>query len=232
MTLPVYTSMTRTQRANPFTHRFPSILAATLLLTSLVTTGCDVVDSNAPTETETISADARYVLGTQPPRWITPIDDPEALPFPHEAKWPVNEAWPVSQLVGTWQLATADVQALPEGIIRPTITFRDDRIFTGYAECYSFSGRYSVGSDWHLTVTDFRANHKFCVQEHDPIRDVLFGGLQEATDFRFEHGTLWIMSRGGKRERVIIFERKQEDTEAEAVVEGVGTIGMPPAASQ
>ena len=225
MSQPVHTSDTRhhdTQRASAFTHRIPAFLAVALLLTSLVTTGCGVVDSNGPLYDETLSAEARYATNS-PVRWITPVDDPEVLSFDHEAQWPANEDWPVAQLVGAWQLATADVQAFPEGSIRPTIAFREDRIFTGYAECYSFSGRYSAGSDGHLTITNFRANQKFCVKEDDPIRDALFGGLQEATDFHFEHGTLWIMSRGGKRERFFIFERIEEDT---------GEIGMPPAAGQ
>ena len=222
MSLPVQPSDTRhhdTKRASAFTHRIPAFLAVALLLTSLTTTGCDIVDSNGPIYDETISAEARYATNG-PPRWISPDD--EALSLDHEVKWPENEDWPVAQLVGTWQLATADTQALPEGSIRPTITFREDRIFTGYAECYSFSGRYRAGSDGHLTVTDFRANQKFCVEENDSIQEALFQGLREATDFRFEHGTLRIMSRGGKREHFFIFERIEEDT---------GEIGMPPEAS-
>ncbi len=172
---------------------------------------------------ETLSAEARYATNG-PVRWITPIDDPEALSLDHEVKWPENEDWPVAQLVGTWQLATADVQALPEGSIPPTITFWEDLIFTGSGKCYNFSGGYRAGSDGLLTVTDFRSYQKFCVEENDPIRDALFGGLQEATDFRFEQrGTLRIMSRGGKREHFFVFER---------IEEGTGDIGMPPAAGQ
>ncbi len=222
MTPPVHIPNTRIQRANPFTHLIPSFLVVTLLLTSLATTGCDFVDSNGPIYDETISAEARYATNS-PVRWITPIDDPEALSLDHEVKWPENEDWPVAQLVGVWQLATADVQALPEGSIPPTITFREDLILTGYGKCYNFSGRYRAGSDGLLTVTDFRSNQKFCVEENDSIREALFQGLREATDFRIEHGTLRIMSRGGKRGRFFIFERIEEDT---------GEIGMPPAAGQ
>lgn len=200
MTPPVHIPNTRIQRANPFTHLIPSFLAVALLLTSLATTGCDFVDSN--TGTETISPQ---------PRWITPIDNPEVLPIDHVIEWPPEEAGPVSRLLGTWELVSADIQALPEGSIRPSITFRKDRIFTGYAECYSFSGRYNAGADGFLRVTDFRANQKFCVDEEDPIRAVLFEGLREASGFRFEHGTLWITSRGGKRERFFIFERVDDD---------------------
>ena len=224
MSLPVHRSDTRhhdTNRASAFTRRTPSFLAVMLLLTSLVTTGCDVIDSNGPLYDETISAEARYATNG-PPRWITPV--PEVLPFPHEVKWPEKENGPVAQLVGTWQLATADVQALSEGSIPPTITFREDLLFTGYGTCYNFSGRYRAGSDGLLTVIDFRSYQKFCVEENDPIREALFRGLQEATDFRFEQrGTLRIISRGGKREHFFIFER---------IEEGTGDIGMPPAAGQ
>lgn len=209
MSLPVHTSDTRhhdTERASAFTRRIPVFLAVALLLTSLVTTGCDVVDSNGPIYDETISADARYATNG-PPRWITPIDDPAVLPFPHEAKLPESNAWPVSHLIGTWVLTLADIHVASESSRRPRITFRPDHTFNGYAECYNFSGRYSAGSDWHLRVKDFRTNQKFCVDEEDPIRAVLFNGLREASDFRFEHGTLWIMSRGGKRVRFFVFER-------------------------
>ncbi len=225
MTPPVHIPNTRIQRANPFTHLIPSFLAVTLLLTSLVTTGCDVVDSNGPIYDETLSAEARYATNG-PIRWITPIDNPEVLPMDHVVEWPTEEAGLVSRLVGTWELASADIQGLPEGSIRPSITFRKDRIFTGYAECYNFSGRYNAGADGLLKVTDFRSNQKFCVEENDSIRKALFEGLQEATDFRFENGTLWIMSRGGKRARVFIFEPKETDP-----VDS-GDIGLPPASSQ
>ena len=59
MSLPVHRSDTRhhdTNRASAFTRRTPSFLAVMLLLTSLVTTGCDVIDSNGPLYDETISA--------------------------------------------------------------------------------------------------------------------------------------------------------------------------------
>ena len=54
MTPPVHIPNTRIQRASTFTRRIPAFLAVTLLLTSLVTTGCDVVDSNGPIYDETL----------------------------------------------------------------------------------------------------------------------------------------------------------------------------------
>ena len=117
----------------------------------------------------------------------------------------------MSHMVGTWTLVAADVYPLTETDSHPQITFRDDGIFTGYATGYTFSGRYQASSDWTFTVSDFRANHKFCYDEDDAIRDVLFAGLRSATHFRFEHGTLWIMSGGGKRMTTFIFERMEKD---------------------
>lgn len=224
MTPTVHSSDTRHHN----TPRIPAFLAALFVLTSLVTTGCDVVDSNSPVYDEAVSYDETVALRARhapndSPRWITPLDEPESFSYATEIEGTTNEDRAVSRLVGVWQLATADVQTLAEGSLRPVITFRADRIFTGYTECSNFSGRFAAGSDGHLTITTFRSTSKFCYDANDPVRDTFFGGLQSATDFRFEHGTLWITSRGGKRERVLIFERMDGSADG---------IGMLPAANQ
>lgn len=215
------TTIYHTMDRASFSQRLGRVFAACLLVGSLAMTGCDSIDSNAPDEGTPPAAAQERSIGMI--YWITPDGGPEVLN--QEYTGAPSPGWPVSQLIGTWVLVVADIQALTESDNRPLITFHEDGLFTGYSECYNFSGRYRASSNWALTISDFRATNKFCYQENDSVREALFAGLQAATEFRFEHGTLWIMSRGGKRGAIFIFERLEDDRERDA-------IGMPPATAQ